>query len=387
MIELNLQRRRGAFEMQVNATLNAAVSGLFGPSGAGKSSLLGMIAGFIRPDSGSLVIDGICLFHHEKDRPEKNIEVPIHQRRIGMVFQESRLFPHLCVKDNLAYGYKLLSVKERRFEFHQIVDLLEVGNLLAQKPHQLSGGEKQRVALGRALLTSPRLLLLDEPLASLDVRLKHQILPFLRRVKNEINIPMVYVSHAIDEILYLTNHVAIIDHGKLLGAGQFHEVMQDPRVLTLAHSLGLENVMHVEVAAHSVEDGYTIANLGTNLGVNLGANPGSNRSNLSAGLEPQQLHMPLVEVAVGKTVSVSVAASNIALSTQPLSGVTIQNQLYGVVKDISHVGTRVLVSIDTGSVLIAEITAKALQDLRIVPGKEIYCLIKTQSLRPLALSN
>ena len=376
MIELNLQRRRGAFELQVNATLDAEVSGLFGPSGAGKSSLLGMIAGFIRPDSGSLVIDGICLFHHEKDRPEKNIDVPIHQRRIGMVFQESRLFPHLSVQDNLAYGYKLLQVKERRFEFNQIVDLLEVGNLLAQKPHQLSGGEKQRVALGRALLTSPRLLLLDEPLASLDVRLKHQILPFLRRVKDEINIPMVYVSHAIDEILYLTNHVAIIDDGKLLGARQFHEVMQDPRVLTLAHSLGLENVMHVEVAAHSVEDGYTIANIRANLG-----------ANVSTGLGSQQLHMPLVEVAVGKTVSVSVAASNIALSTHPLSGVTIQNQLYGVVKDISHVGTRVLVSIDTGSVLIAEITAKALQDLCIVPGKEIYCLIKTQSLRPLALSS
>jgi len=195
-------------------------------------------------------------------------------------------------------------------------------------------------------------------------------------VKDEINIPMVYVSHAIDEILYLTNHVAIIDDGKLLGAGQFHEVMQDPRVLTLAHSLGLENVMHVEVAAHSVEDGYTIANIRANLG-----------ANVSTGLGSQQLHMPLVEVAVGKTVSVSVAASNIALSTQPLSGVTIQNQLYGVVKDISHVGTRVLVSIDAGSVLIAEITAKALQDLSIVPGKEIYCLIKTQSLRPLALSN
>jgi len=376
MIELNLQRRRGAFEMQVNATLNAAVSGLFGPSGAGKSSLLGMIAGFIRPDSGSLVIDGICLFHHEKNRPEKNIDVPIHQRRIGMVFQESRLFPHLSVEDNLAYGYKLLPAKDRRFEFNQIVELLELGRLLAQKPHQLSGGEKQRVALGRALLTSPRLLLLDEPLASLDVRLKHQILPFLRRVKNEINIPMVYVSHAIDEILYLTNHVAIIDHGELLGAGQFHEVMQDPRVLTLAHSLGLENVMHVEVASHSVQDGYTIATLGANLGTNSGG-----------GLGSQQLHMPLVEVVVGKTVSVSVAASNIALSTHPLSGVTIQNQLYGVVKDISHVGMRVLVSIDVGSVLIAEITAKALQDLRIVPGKGIYCLIKTQSLRPLALSN
>ena len=376
MIELDLQCRRGAFELQVDARLEATVTGLFGPSGAGKSSLLGMLAGFIRPDSGRLVIDGTCLFHHEKNRRAKHIDLPIHQRRIGMVFQDSRLFPHLTVQDNLAYGYKLLPVKDRRVEFNPVVELLELGRLLAQKPHQLSGGEKQRVALGRALLTSPRLLLLDEPLASLDVRLKHQILPFLRRVKNEINIPMVYVSHAIDEILYLTNHLVIIDDGKLLGAGQFHEVMQDPRVLTLAHSLGLENVMHVEVARHSVEDGYTIATLGANLGANLGT-----------GLASQQLHMPLVEVAAGKTVSVSVAASNIALSTHPLSGVTIQNQLYGVVTDISHVGTRVLVSIDTGSVLIAEITAKALQDLSIVPGKQIYCLIKTQSLRPLALSS
>lgn len=357
-MQLDLQLQRGAYSLDARCEVDAPVVGLFGPSGAGKSSLLGMLAGFIRPHNGRLVVGGTCLFDSER-----NIDVPVHQRRIGMVFQESRLFPHLTVSDNLTYGYRLLAAKDRRFHFRQIVDLLEIDKLLLQKPNQLSGGEKQRVALGRALLTSPRLLLLDEPLASLDVRLKHQILPFLRRVKNEIEIPMVYVSHAIDEILYLTSQLLILDQGRILGNGPFHEVMRDARVLGLAQSLGLENVLHVDIMLHSPQQGYTLAALGR-----------------------QELSIPLVDAAPGTTVSVSIAAANIALSKQALSGVTIQNQLVGVVTEIRQVDSKVLVTVDVGSLLIAEITAKALTDMAIIPGMEVHCLIKTQSLRPLALS-
>lgn len=357
-MQLDLQLQRGAYSLDARCDVDAPVAGLFGPSGAGKSSLLGMLAGFIRPHSGRLAVDGTCLFDSAR-----HINVPVHERRIGMVFQESRLFPHLTVQDNLNYGYRLLPARDRRFQLRQIVDLLEIDRLLQHKPNQLSGGEKQRVALGRALLTSPRLLLLDEPLASLDVRLKHQILPFLRRVKHEIEIPMVYVSHAIDEILYLTSQLVILDQGRILGSGPFHEVMQDARVLGLAHSLGLENVLHVDVVQHSPQYGYTLVALGR-----------------------QELYIPLVEAALGSMVSVSIAAANIALSRQPLSGVTIQNQLAGVVTEIRQVGTKVLVTVDTGSLLIAEITAKALADMAIAPGMEVHCLIKTQSLRPLALS-
>jgi molybdate transport system ATP-binding protein len=356
MIEIDLQRTRGAFSLSAKCRLDAPVTGLFGPSGAGKSTLLGMFAGLARPDAGHIILDGQCLFDSEQ-----GIDVPIHRRRIGLVSQESRLFPHLNISQNLNYGFNLLSVNERRFAFKQIVDLLEIGHLLKQRPHQLSGGEKQRVALGRALLISPRVLLLDEPLAALDIRLKNQILPFLRRVKDEIQIPMVYVSHAINEILYLTTQIIMLDRGEMIAAGSFHEVINNERGLALAHTLGLENVLHVQVSSHEAVHGYTIVTLGT-----------------------QQISIPLIDAPVEARISVSIAASNIALSKSRLTGVTIQNQLPGVVTAIHQVGSRILVSMDVGgSIVIAEVTSKALLDLHIAKGARLYCLIKTQSIRPL----
>ena len=209
MIEIRAKLHRKNFDLDANLNLQERVTALFGPSGAGKSTLLNIIAGLIKPDVGRLVIDGECLFDNQTD-----VNMPIHQRRIGLIFQEGRLFPHLTVQHNLTYGFNLLEKQQRRFSFDQIVALLEIGHLLKQRPHQLSGGEKQRVAIGRALLSSPRLLLLDEPLASLDERLKGQILPFLKKVAQEINIPMIYISHSIEEIQQITNNIILIDNGK-----------------------------------------------------------------------------------------------------------------------------------------------------------------------------
>lgn len=358
-MELRFYHQRPNFTLDIDAVLpEHGTIGIYGPSGAGKSTLLAMIAGLIKPSEGLLMLDGECLFDSKR-----SINLPIHQRRIGMVFQDSRLFPHLNVRDNLNYGFNLLAAKERHLGFSQIVELLEIGNLLSQKPHQLSGGEKQRVALGRALLTSPRLLLLDEPLASLDVRLKHQILPFLRRIKHEINTPMIYVSHAIDEILYLTSQIAMIDKGEILAVGQFNEVIHDERVLALAQTLGLENVLHTRVSMHHHNDGYTVATIGT-----------------------QFLNIPPINAAIGDLVSVSIAASNIALSVQRITGVTIQNQLIGTVTAIQQVAARILVSVDIGTEIIAEVTTKAVIDMQIKQGSTIYCLIKTQSIHSLAIT-
>lgn len=361
MIELDLLRTQGDFTVEVAYHSNAQVMGLFGPSGAGKSTLLNMIAGLVTPDSGSLLLDGECLFDSSR-----KINVPLHRRHIGMVFQDSRLFPHLRVIDNLKYGLNRLKEKERRLSLQNIVDLLEIGHLLQNKPQQLSGGEKQRVALGRALLTSPRLLLLDEPLASLDARLKQQILPFLKRVKDDINIPMIYVSHAIDEILYLTSQVAIMEYGKILALGNFNEIIHDKRVLALAHSLGLENILHVRVREKHVDNGYVTAELGT-----------------------QVLHIPLTFSAQRAldSVTVSVAASNIAFANEKVSGITIQNQLACKVTAIQQVGHRVLVTVSmesTDQQLIAEITSASLNQLGITLGTPLFCLIKTQSIYPLA---
>lgn len=355
MIEIDVELTRPAFRLEAKCSLNAVATGLIGASGAGKSTLLGMILGFINPDRGRITLDDVCLFDSKR-----GIDMPIHKRRVGMVFQDSRLFPHLDVRDNLVYGLRLQAETENRFEYSHIVDLLDIGHLQDQRAHQLSGGEKQRVALGRALLASPRLLLLDEPLASLDVHLKNQILPFLRRVKDEIRIPMVYVSHSINEVLYLTNHVAMMDEGRLLGSGEFHEVMHDNHVLALAHTLGLENLVRGPVVEHDLEHGYSIMLVGQ-----------------------QQLYFPLTIADKGSEVSVSIPASSIALSKERLNGVTIQNQLLGTVTDVREASARVLVTIDVGSTLLAEITRKGLQDLQLGTGSQVYCLFKAQSAVPL----
>ena len=353
MIEIDLKRVQGDFNLQIQCSIDAQVTGLFGPSGAGKSTLLAMIAGLTKPSEGHIIIDGEVLFDSKC-----NINIPLHQRRIGTVFQDSRLFPHLNVHDNLHYGYKLVAEKDRRLAFKQIVDLLEIGNLQMQKPHQLSGGEKQRVALGRALLTSPRLLLLDEPLASLDIRLKQQILPFLSRVKNEIQLPIIYVSHAIDEILTLTSQVMMIDQGKLLAMGDFYSVIQQPRLLAMASTLGLENVYRVTVAQHYPDEGYTSTKLGQ-----------------------QTLAIPLVKAEIGDTLTVTIAANHVVLALAPIQQVTIQNQLVGTVIAIQQIDYRVLVTVDISKhQLIAEINIKGLKLLEIEVGKKVVCLFKASCL-------
>jgi len=211
MIEVSASLKRQDFALDVALRLDQRVTAIFGPSGSGKSTLLSIIAGISKPDQGRVMINGETVFDHEK-----KINKPIHQRRIGLVFQDARLFPHLNVEHNLRYPLKYTPAHEQQFHLNDIVDLLEIDTLLKRTTHQLSGGEKQRVALGRALLSSPRLLMLDEPMASLDESLKSQILPFLKKVADEIKIPMIYISHSKDEIMQITNNVVYINAGKIV---------------------------------------------------------------------------------------------------------------------------------------------------------------------------
>ena len=210
MLSFDLEFRRGGFSLQAAADIGEGATGIFGPSGSGKSTLLALIAGLLRASRGSLVFDGETLAD-----VATGAFVPAWQRHVALVFQDGQLFPHLSVEDNLLYGHRRRATHARRFELSQVADLLEIGALLQRRPAQLSGGERQRVALGRALLYSPRLLLLDEPLASLDDRLKQQILPFLKRVKDETAIPMLYVSHNRSEVDYLADRTLAMEGGRL----------------------------------------------------------------------------------------------------------------------------------------------------------------------------
>lgn len=210
MLSFDFSYARGGFQLDARADIASGVTGICGPSGSGKSTLLLLIAGLLKPQSGQLRMRDDVLV----DRARK-IFVPAWRRHFGLVFQEGQLFPHLSVRDNLLYGHERLAPASRLFTLDIVLQLLEIGHLLDRRPALLSGGERQRVALGRALLYSPRLLLLDEPLSSLDERLKQQILPFLKRVKDETRIPMLYVTHAQAEVEFLADRVLMMDRGRL----------------------------------------------------------------------------------------------------------------------------------------------------------------------------
>lgn len=211
MLSFDLEFRRGDFQLQAAAAIGRGATGICGPSGCGKSTLLALLAGLLVPDQGWLLFRDETLVE-----VRKRAFVPAWRRHFALVFQDGQLFPHLSVRDNLLYGFRRRAPADRRFRLEHVLDLLEIGPLVSRRPAQLSGGERQRVALGRALLYSPRLLLLDEPLASLDERLKQQILPFLRRVKDETAIPMVYVSHVTSEVEFLADRTLRMESGRLL---------------------------------------------------------------------------------------------------------------------------------------------------------------------------
>jgi len=215
MLRVDVSKQLGEFSLQAAFASEGRVTGLFGASGAGKTSLINMIAGLLRPDRGSIAIDDETL-----DDTTANLHVPPHRRRIGYVFQDARLFPHLDVRQNLDYGRRMNRLADDPAERTRVADLLEIGGLLDRRPGKLSGGERQRVALGRALLSKPRLLLLDEPLGSLDEGRKVEILPYLMRLRDEANVPMVYVSHDGDEMRQLATSIVMLKRGRVIAFGR-----------------------------------------------------------------------------------------------------------------------------------------------------------------------
>jgi len=210
MLSFDLGYARGDFLLSANATIGRGVTGICGPSGSGKSTLLLLIAGLLSPSSGTIKAGDEVLV----DIRQRKV-VPAWERHFGLVFQDGQLFPHLTVRRNLLYGFERIPSHMRQLDLQAVAELLEITHLLDRRPALLSGGERQRVALGRALLYSPRLLLLDEPLSSLDERLKQQILPFLKRIKEETHVPMLYVTHARAEVEYLADQVMTMDRGNL----------------------------------------------------------------------------------------------------------------------------------------------------------------------------
>jgi molybdate transport system ATP-binding protein len=274
------------------------------------------------------------------------------------VFQDDLLFPHLSAADNLRYGHDLLPPAQRRFAFGRIADLLELGPLLERRPAQLSGGERQRVALGRALLASPRLLLMDEPLSSLDQGLKSRIIPYLRHIRSELSIPILYVSHSVAEILELTGQVIFLDQGEVVAQGDFFHLAHHPRVLPLVEQHGFENVLPVEVLGSEAERGFSLVRHGGH-----------------------QIKIPLCDRPPGSRIFIGIRADDIILCRQRPQGLSVRNYMEGQVAEVSRVGGKGLVYVDVGKRLAVKVTAEAIDELGLEVGQQVVCLIKTHSIR------
>lgn len=357
MIRACVQFDRGPFTLDVDVTSDHRVTGVFGPSGAGKSTLIHLIAGLESPDDGIIEVDGRTLF----DR-RRGIDIATHRRKVGVVFQEHRLFPHLSVRGNLFYGQPR-SVRGGDDESDRIIDLLELGELLERRISQLSGGECQRVALGRALISRPACLLLDEPLASLDERLKRQILPFLKRGCDQAGIPVLHVSHDLTELLQMTDYLVVLERGRVVGQGRYADLVHDRAVLEVVHDRGMQNVLVATVVSHDSADGVSVLQLG------------------SGGEASSRLIVPHCSAPPGAKVTIAVQPWDVALASEVVASVSIRNQIHGVVKRCTLHETRAIVEVEVGAPLIVEISRRSAISMNLTVGGPIVCLVKSNAVR------
>ncbi|EKK7692716.1 molybdenum ABC transporter ATP-binding protein ModC [Cronobacter sakazakii] len=350
MLELNFTQVLGKHRLTVNETLpGSGITAVFGVSGAGKTSLINAISGLTRPQHGRIVLNDRMLSDTETDT-----FLPPEKRRVGYVFQDARLFPHYKVRGNLKYGM----AKEMASQFDKLVTLLGIEPLLDRLPGTLSGGEKQRVAIGRALLTAPELLLLDEPLASLDVPRKRELLPYLQRLAREINIPMLYVSHSLEEILHLADKVLVLEQGEVKAFGSLEDIWGSSVMHPWLPPEQQSSVLKVTVLEHHPHYAMTALALGD-----------------------QHLWVNRIEKPLQTALRIRIQASDVSLVLQPPLQSSIRNILRARVAQCYDDNGQVEVQLEVGSrTLWARISPWARDELAIKPGLWLYAQIKSVSI-------
>lgn len=350
---VDIRHRQGDFPIEARFASSGRLTALFGPSGSGKSSLINLIAGLIRPHEGRIEVDGKVL----ADTGAK-VFVPRHRRRIGLVFQDARLFPHMNVRANLLYGRWFTPAAERYLDMGAIVELLGIGALLERRPATLSGGERQRVAIGRALLASPRLLLMDEPLASLDDARKAEILPYIERLRDQMKIPIVYVSHSVAEVARLASDVVVLSQGKVTACGPVADILRRLDLLPAGERAEGGALVETVVARHDAAFAMTVLNS-------------------AAG----EIRVPRLGLATGQPVRLRIRARDVMIATQRPDGLSALNILPGKVTAIVHEGgAESEVRLDCNGVpVMARITEQSRQALDLEPGLPVFAVIKTVS--------
>jgi molybdate transport system ATP-binding protein len=355
MIAVDVALQLGSFSLAIAFSNDAGITALFGRSGSGKSTVINLIAGLARPDRGRILLDGRLLVDSEA-----GVFVPKHRRRIGLVFQDAQLFPHLSVGQNLLFGRWFAPRGEARIGLDAVVETLGIGHLLKRRPELLSGGEKQRVALGRGLLASPRLLLMDEPLASLDMARKAEILPLIERLRDEFGIPIVYVSHAVEEVARLASKVVVLDAGRVVAVGSPSEALGLLPGTIDTDRFALASVLDVTVAAY---DGI--------YGLTLLRHPAGN------------IYLAGPVGHRGRPVRVIIRATDVVLALHRPHHLSIRTVLEGTVAGIGqNQGPLAAVSLALrgGGRITALATRKALDELRLSAGNPVFALVKTVAL-------
>ena len=364
MIELAFSVNRGRYFLQADLSSRDQVTGLMGRSGSGKTTVLLALAGVIRPGKGSIALLGSTVFDSAC-----GVNFAPEQRRLGVVFQDSLLFPHLNTLDNLLFGYRRLPAGERHRRPEERFNLLDLSLLLDHRVDQLSGGEARRVAIGRALLCSPRMLLLDEPLSGLDKSLQGRVLAYLLRLKSELGIPMIYVSHNFSDLSVLADRVALLKvdtnpqgqrYSYVAALGRPDEIMLE--VEKTGGLDPLETVIPGSVIESDPELGYSVVQA-----------------------EGLTLRVPCDYLLVGDRVYVTVQADDIILSVGKLHGLSARNIWPGRIVKLHRLARTTFVTVDVGLPVLVELTAEAVRELGLKPGMEVQALVKTKSLRSVVI--
>ncbi len=361
MLRVDAEKRWGSFHLNVRFELpTPGVVALFGPSGCGKSTTINLIAGLVEADRGEVTLDDTVLL--DKLR---NIHVAVERRRIGYVFQDARLFPHLSVAANLRYAQKR-AIGTSYVSMEQVTHMLGLAPLMQRRTHRLSGGERQRVAIGRALLTQPRLLLLDEPLASLDRERREELLPYLESLRDQLAIPMVYVSHDFDEVLRLATHIVLMESGSVVAQGSIGEMSFNRRLRALIGAEAVGAIIDGEVLGEDAASGMSRVRVGNG-----------------------ELKVQACGMAAGATVRVQLLARDIIVSTRMPQHLSVRNNLRGVITAVSGDDAHTdLIVIDIGGTgVLARVTKAATRELALEPGMAAWALVKSVSLRAIPFAN
>ena len=349
----SLTSEDGGFQLDVAFELQKGITILFGPSGAGKTTLLDCIAGLANPDKGRISVEARVLFDSEQ-----GINVRPRERNIGYVFQDLALFPHLTVEANVAYGLGGLTPEHRKQRVAAALALLGISELRARRPAKVSGGERQRVALARALVTRPSVLLLDEPLAALDMPVRMKIAEDLRRSIQELPIPVLYVTHSRDEVFMLGERMLMLERGKIIAEGTPHQVMSAPRSETVAQLAGFENVFDAEVTSIHEDRGTMTCKIAEG---------------------KVELETPLVRAEVGSRLRVGISAGDVLLAISAPVGLSARNILPGKLVSLGQRDMIVVARVDCGVEMSVHLTLAARDSLQLIPGRQVWLIVKTHS--------